>query len=255
MPGILVQSRRDKAAARRFPRRPRKKTHAVPWVGVTDKLRSYGAAHHQVMPAVEHRRSKYPDNRAERSHQPTRQRERATKGFRSVGGAQRFPSAFSGTSPHRRPHHLFTAPDHRAATTTRFAVRNHATGVVGTAPTACPGLTPEPTTPRHTTKPTRIQQRGNAPRRGQGRGEDPAPGSGPSDSSPAELCHPAARITLRTCVRAGRRHRAGREGQGCAGTFPVFSASSAPAVPVAGDACAAASPVSSAAGADSVTAV
>lgn len=36
-------------------------------------------------------------------HQPTRQRERAMKGFRSVGGAQRFLSALSGISPHFRP--------------------------------------------------------------------------------------------------------------------------------------------------------
>ncbi|CAM5321561.1 IS6 family transposase [Streptomyces hirsutus] len=40
---ILVQNRRDKAAARRFFRRLMKKTRAVPRVIVTDKLRSYGA--------------------------------------------------------------------------------------------------------------------------------------------------------------------------------------------------------------------
>jgi putative transposase len=74
---------------------------------VTDKLRSYGAAHREVIPSVEHRSHKGPDNRAENSHQPTRQRERAMKGFRGVGGAQRFLSAFSGipvglekSSPH-----------------------------------------------------------------------------------------------------------------------------------------------------------
>lgn len=58
----------------------------MPRVVVTDKLRSYGAAHREVMPCVEHRQSKYLNNRAENSHQPTRQRERAMKGFRSVGG-------------------------------------------------------------------------------------------------------------------------------------------------------------------------
>lgn len=52
---ILVQNRRDKAAARRFFRRLLKKTGAVPRVIVTDKLRSYGAAHREVMPCVEHR--------------------------------------------------------------------------------------------------------------------------------------------------------------------------------------------------------
>jgi putative transposase len=59
---ILVQNRRDKAAARRFFRRLMKRTGAVPRVIVTDKLRSYGAAHREVMPSVEHRQSKYLNN-------------------------------------------------------------------------------------------------------------------------------------------------------------------------------------------------
>jgi putative transposase len=80
-----------------------KKTRAVPRVIVTDKLRSYGAAHREVLPSVEHRSHKGVNNRAENSHQPTRQRERAMKGFRSVGGAQRFLSAFSGISPTSGP--------------------------------------------------------------------------------------------------------------------------------------------------------
>jgi putative transposase len=143
---ILVQSRRDKAAARRFFRRLMKKTSVVPRVVVTDKLRSYGAAHREVMPSVEYRSHKGLNNRAENSHQPTRQRERAMKGFRSTGGAQRFLSAFSGISPHFRPHrHLLTAPDHRAALTIRFAIWDHVTGVDGVA-----------TWPSHT------QQRDNA---------------------------------------------------------------------------------------------
>jgi hypothetical protein len=58
---------------------------------VTDKLRFYEAAHREVMPSVDHRQSKYLNNRAENSHQPTRQRERAMRGFRSTGAAQRFP--------------------------------------------------------------------------------------------------------------------------------------------------------------------
>jgi putative transposase len=71
---ILVQNRRDKAAARRFFRHLMKKTRAVPRVVVTDKLRSYRAAHREVMPSVEHRAHKGLNNRAENSHQPTRQR-------------------------------------------------------------------------------------------------------------------------------------------------------------------------------------
>ncbi|MBL3671506.1 IS6 family transposase [Streptomyces sp. M2CJ-2] len=129
---ILMQNRRDKAAARRFFRRLMKKKHTVPRVVVTDKLRSYGAAHREVMPSVEHRQSKYLNNRAENSHQPTRQRERAMKGFRSVGGAQRFLSAFSGISPHFRPRrHLMTATEYRLEMTTRFAVWDQVTGAAG----------------------------------------------------------------------------------------------------------------------------
>ncbi|MEU1695334.1 DDE-type integrase/transposase/recombinase, partial [Streptomyces hirsutus] len=109
----------------------------VPRVIVTDKLRSYGAAHREVMPLAEHRCHQGLNNRAENSHQPTRQRERAMKGFRSVGAAQRSLSAFNGISPHFRPHrHLLTAPDHRAEMTVRFAIWDHVTGVVDAAATA-----------------------------------------------------------------------------------------------------------------------
>jgi putative transposase len=134
---ILVQNRRDKAAARRFFRRLMKKTRAVPRVIVTDKLRSYGVAHRQVMPSVEHRSHKGLNNRAENSHQPTRQRERAMKGFRSVGAAQQFLSAFSGISHHFRPYrHLMTAAGHRAEMTIRFAIWGQITGAAGRPTTA-----------------------------------------------------------------------------------------------------------------------
>ncbi|MDQ1042261.1 putative transposase [Streptomyces sp. V4I2] len=129
---ILVQNRRDPAAARRFFRRLLKNTGAVPRVVVTDKLRSYGAAHREVMPSVEHRSHKGLNNRAENSHQPTRQRERAMKGFRGVGAAQRFLSAFSGISPHFRPsRHLMAASGYRAEMTLRFAIWDQITRAVG----------------------------------------------------------------------------------------------------------------------------
>ena len=87
---ILVQSRRNAKAAKRFLAKLMKTQRRVPRVLVTDKLRSYAAAHRDLMSSVEHRQSKYLNNRAENSHQPTRQRERAMKGFRSPGRAQRF---------------------------------------------------------------------------------------------------------------------------------------------------------------------
>ncbi|MEV0695250.1 IS6 family transposase, partial [Streptomyces sp. NPDC050388] len=79
---VLVQSRRDTAAARCFFRRPMKKTRAVPRVVGTAELRSCRAAHREVVPFVEHRQSKYLNNRSENSRQPTRRRERAVEGFR-----------------------------------------------------------------------------------------------------------------------------------------------------------------------------
>lgn len=66
---ILVQNRRDNAAAKRFFRRLPKTADAVPRVIVTDKLRSYGAAHGEVVPSVQLR-----------SHKGTRQRDNAPRG-------------------------------------------------------------------------------------------------------------------------------------------------------------------------------
>lgn len=84
------------------------------------------------MPSVEHRSPKGLNNRAENSHQPTRQRERAMKGFRSTGGAQRFLAAFSGISPHFRPHrHSLSATHYRAEMIIRFAIWDHITGITG----------------------------------------------------------------------------------------------------------------------------
>jgi putative transposase len=101
---------------------------------VTDKLRSYGPAHRCLIASVEHRQSKYLNNRAENSHQPTRQRERAMKGFRSPGAAQRFLSAFSRISPHFRPRrHRLSAAEYRATMTDRFATWEQVTGTVTAA--------------------------------------------------------------------------------------------------------------------------
>ncbi len=107
---ILVTSRRDAKAATRFFRKLLRGLRSVPRVLVTDKLASYGVAHRRLTPGVEHRRSKYLTNRAENSHQPTRQRERGVKRFTSAGHAQRFLSAFSGISPHFRPRLTCSTP-------------------------------------------------------------------------------------------------------------------------------------------------
>jgi putative transposase len=131
---ILVTSRRDAKAATRFFRKLLTGWQYVPRVLVTDKLASYPVAHRRLMPSVEHRRSKYLNNRAENSHQPTRTRERAMKRFTSAGHAQRFLSAFSGISPHFRPgRHQLRADEYRCEMTVRFTTWNEVTGTTTAA--------------------------------------------------------------------------------------------------------------------------
>jgi putative transposase len=103
----IVQTRRDTKAAKRLLVRLLKKQGLSPKRIITDKLRSYGAAKRDVMPAVEHRSHKGLNNRAENSHVPLRKRERMMQGFRSVGGLQRFISVFSAVR------NLFVAPHQR----------------------------------------------------------------------------------------------------------------------------------------------
>src|SRR5260221_1157368 len=81
---ILVQSRRNTKAAKRFFRKLLKGLHSVPRVIITDKLRSYGAAKREILPGVEHRQQKGLNNRAEHSHQPTRLREKNMRRFKSA---------------------------------------------------------------------------------------------------------------------------------------------------------------------------
>jgi putative transposase len=90
---ILVQKHRDKRAAKRFFRKLLKGLRYAPRRIVIDKLRSYGAARKEVLPDVSHDNDNWQNNRAENPHQPTRQRERQMRRFKSAGQAQRFLSA------------------------------------------------------------------------------------------------------------------------------------------------------------------
>src|SRR5881275_1749903 len=126
---VLVQSRRDKRAAKRLLRKLLKKQGRAPRVMITDKLASYSAAKDEVMPSVEHRRHKGLNNRAENSHQPTRRRERQMKRFKSAGSAQRFLSAHDGINNlfHLRRDHR-PAAQYRAARTQAFQTWAEVTG-------------------------------------------------------------------------------------------------------------------------------
>ncbi|GHO71392.1 hypothetical protein KSC_102840 [Ktedonobacter sp. SOSP1-52] len=125
---ILVQSRRNKKAAKKFFRKLLKGLEYIPRVIITDKLASYAAAKKETMPSVEHRQHKGLNNRAERSYQPTRQRERTMRRFKSPGHAQRFLSAFGPISDHFRPkRHSLNASAYRALMQERFEVWNGVT--------------------------------------------------------------------------------------------------------------------------------
>ena len=104
---ILVQSRRDKKAAKHLFRKLLRRQGRAQRVLVTDKLKSYAAAKREIMPGVEHRQHKGLKNRAENSHQPTRGRERIMKRFKSPRQVQRFLSThdqLANLFPRRRDH-------------------------------------------------------------------------------------------------------------------------------------------------------
>ncbi len=100
---MYLQAKRDGAAAKRFFNRLLKSHGDEPRKIVTDKLRSYGVAHRELMPDVIHSTDQYENNRAEQSHEATRVRERGMRGaasrrFKSVGQAQRFLGAHAAVS-------------------------------------------------------------------------------------------------------------------------------------------------------------
>lgn len=119
---ILVQERRNQEAAETFLRRVVDGYPEEPRVAVTDKLASYRPAIKKVLPRAEHRKHKGLNNRAENSHQPTRQRERAMRRFKSPEQAQRFLEPFGPIREHFCPgRHRLSASEYRATLTARLA--------------------------------------------------------------------------------------------------------------------------------------
>ena len=120
---ILVQSRRNASAAKRFFKRLLKDLQYKPRRLVTDGLRSYGVAQREVLPDTEHRTSRYLNNRAENSHRPTRRREGQMQRFKSARQAQCFLSAHAMIHGHFRPRrHLMSADQFRRARAKAFLV-------------------------------------------------------------------------------------------------------------------------------------
>src|SRR5260370_32633748 len=111
---LLVQRRRNKAAAIKLMRKLLKKQGFTPEVLVTDKPRSYGAAKSKVGLSARHEQGLRQNNRAEKSHQPVRRREFKMQRFKSPGSAQRFLSV------HVAVHNTFNTQRHL---TSRKALR------------------------------------------------------------------------------------------------------------------------------------
>jgi len=117
---LLVQRRRDKAAAVKLMHKLLKKQGFAPEVLVTDKLRSYRSAKSEIGLTARHEQGLRKNNRAENSHLPVRRRERKMQRFKSPGSAQRFLSV------HAAVHNTFNVQRHLVSRNTLRAFRSEA---------------------------------------------------------------------------------------------------------------------------------
>ena len=125
---VLLQARRDAEAAKRFFKRLLTVHGAEPRKMVTDKLRSYAVAPRELVPDSIHDTSRYANNRAEASHQPTRVRERGMRRVKSPQQAQRFPDVHSAVhNLFNLGRHLVSAEHYRAFRQRAFASWEYAT--------------------------------------------------------------------------------------------------------------------------------
>jgi putative transposase len=127
---VFLQKRRDAKAAKRFFRRLLRSHGGEPRKIVTDKLRSYGVAHRELIPESIHDTSQYANNRAELSHQPTRVRERGMRKFKSIRQAQRFLNVHAAVyNLFNLGRHLVSAKTYRFFRMRAFASWKNAVGI------------------------------------------------------------------------------------------------------------------------------
>ena len=118
---MFLQAKRDGAAAKRFFRRLIRKHEGEPRKIMTDKLRSYGVAHRELIPQTIHGTEQYENNRAEQSHEATRVRERGMRRFKSISQAQRFVTAHAAVQNlFNLGRHLVRAEHYRDLRVTAF---------------------------------------------------------------------------------------------------------------------------------------
>ena len=119
---VYLQSKRDGAAAKRFFERLLRSHGSEPRKIVTDKLRSYGVAHRELIPEAIHSTQQYENNRAEQSHETTRVTEMGMRKFKSVRQAQRFLGAHAAVSNlFNLGRHLVRAEHYRDLRVSAFA--------------------------------------------------------------------------------------------------------------------------------------
>ena len=127
---MYLQKRRDARAAKRFFKRLLRVHKGEPRKIVTDKLRSYGVAHRELIPETIHDTSQYANNRAELSHEPTRVRERGMRKFKSIEQAQRFLGAHAAVyNLFNLGRHLVSAKNYRYFRLRAFATWEKAVAI------------------------------------------------------------------------------------------------------------------------------
>jgi putative transposase len=103
----FVTKRHDRKAALKFLRKTMKR-FGRPYVIVTDKLRSFGAAMKVIGNADKQETGRWLNNRAENSHQPFQRRERAMLRFRRTRSLQNFVSVHASVHNHfNQERHLY----------------------------------------------------------------------------------------------------------------------------------------------------